>query len=337
MMNVDWRFHAKSNEWHKIDICDVPVCDYPELLISLKAFVPKRWFGHGIETYEDFITPEEATDSIIHNAAFMLRYIRIEAEGMMRNIQFNFFEQAERIAIRTLSEQFGVEYEGCGYTYLYKRRDDSWRQLPSRIGMAIEKRRDEKRSVMGDREFVEWVSLYPWRSAGTLLQLMCLDSVFIPNSPVDHAVNLLSIMEPYQDSMSNLQGGRGQVEMETQRLANASFYIGRHYEALIRKPYEEYAVRKLEEVKRNRENGMNGGQAGKKAERYRVLNDLAMHKREKFAFASEKENIRTAKGLAAAYDKGAETPLFMERRKPLSTGWYGEWLSQFLMVVRRRQ
>lgn len=337
ILTSDWRNHANKNQWNKFDISDVPVQDYPELLMRLKVFLPKRWFGHGIETYEDFITPEDATNSIIFNAALMLRYIRIEVECMMGNIKFDHFEQAEQVAIRTLSERLCVDYKGCDYTYLYRFPGKGWRQLSSKIGIAIQTRRDNKRSLMGEKEFVEWVSLYPWRGAETLRQLIFLDSAFTPNSPVDHAVNILSLMEIYQDSLNCLQAGFGQASTESLRLASASFFIGRHYEALIRKPYEEFAIRKIFEIEKNRKNGLNGGQAAKKDERYTILNKLAMQRREKFAFAREKESIRTAKGLAADYDKGADTPLFTERRKPLSNEWYGEWLIQFLKMMRSVQ
>lgn len=333
----DWRTYAKKNQWHKFDIRDVLVQDHPELMIMLKEFLPKRVFGHGVEFYEDFITPEDARDKNEYNAAFMLSVIRISTEGLIGDVEFDFFGKAERLAKSVLFTQLGVQYEGCQHTYLYNDKNGGWHQLPSNVGVAIVKRRDDRRSVLNETDFKKWALLYPWRRTLTLHQLLSLQHGLAPNSPAEHAAHLLGSIEIYQDSLNNLGAGIGQFGMELQRLAEASFVVGRQYAILRKKPYEEYAAKKIEEIEKNRQNGMNGGQAERKAERYRVLNELAMKQRDKFAFASEKENIRFAKRLAAEYDSGADTPLFMERKKPLSTGWYGEWLSQFLMQVRRLQ
>ncbi|OYR13062.1 hypothetical protein [Brucella thiophenivorans] len=102
----------------------------------------------------------------------------------------------------------------------------------------------------------------------------------------------------------------------------------------VKKRHELFALKHMELTKKNRENGKNGGQAEKKAERYEVLNRLARMNYKEMVPVSDRERRRKAKQLAAKYDTENGTCLFVERRKPLSDGWYDEWITQFLIIAR---
>lgn len=110
-------------------------------------------------------------------------------------------------------------------------------------------------------------------------------------------------------------------------------YLWREY--LFKKKHEWPAEKQIAQAAKNQENGRKGGQAKKKAERYRVLNGLAIKKQNDFAFSGDKEAIRKAKHLAAQYDRTSDTALFVENNKYLSRAWYEEWLFQFHNFMRK--
>lgn len=109
-------------------------------------------------------------------------------------------------------------------------------------------------------------------------------------------------------------------------------YLWAEYQMRMR--YELFALKHIELTEKNRESGQKGGQADKKRERYKVLDRLARQKFKELAFASDRDGVRTARRLAAEYDRGAEAPLFQANGKDLSRNWYESWLAHFRQIAR---
>ena len=61
MTGTDWREHAKRGEWGMISWILLPGADRVELFEMLLRIVPRRERGDGVETFEGFIIPEEAS------------------------------------------------------------------------------------------------------------------------------------------------------------------------------------------------------------------------------------------------------------------------------------
>lgn len=101
-----------------------------------------------------------------------------------------------------------------------------------------------------------------------------------------------------------------------------------------RMQYEETALKHMEIIEKNRENGQKGGQADKKRERYRVLDLLARQRSNEFAFASDRAGAIAAKHMAAEHDKSTGEGLFSINGKALSLGWYSEWFAHFRAICR---
>lgn len=108
----------------------------------------------------------------------------------------------------------------------------------------------------------------------------------------------------------------------------------------MKKRYELVALRHLDVVKQNQENGKKGGQADKKRIRYAALDAIASAPKylAEITFASDREAIRAARRFAAEHDanlvKNGGEPLFNERGHDLSSGWYGDWVADFRAKAR---
>ncbi|MFG1299464.1 hypothetical protein V5F49_06665 [Xanthobacter sp. V3C-3] len=87
-------------------------------------------------------------------------------------------------------------------------------------------------------------------------------------------------------------------------------------------------------MEKNRENGAKGGQADRKADRYRVLNEIGRRRSNEIAFVTDNQGVRLAMRWAAEYDAKAEVPLFRLNGRPLSKKWYAEWLADFRIKAR---
>ncbi|MBA5802159.1 hypothetical protein [Rhizobium changzhiense] len=98
--------------------------------------------------------------------------------------------------------------------------------------------------------------------------------------------------------------------------------------------YEAFALKHMEVVERNSENGRKGGQGKAAAERYRVLDRLVTAQGEKLAFCDNDEIIKAAKKLAADYDRKEGTQLFQIKNKSLGPGWYKDWVKHYRALIK---
>lgn len=109
-------------------------------------------------------------------------------------------------------------------------------------------------------------------------------------------------------------------------------FLWNEYNTRIR--YEVFILKYMEMMEKNRENGAKGGQADRKADRYRVLNEIGRRRSKEIAFVTDNQGVRLAMRWAAEYDAKAEVPLFRLNGRPLSKKWYAEWLADFRLKAK---
>lgn len=355
-MTDDWRVYAARGEWQKIDSWKVRGKDREELTDMLEALVPTCVRGHGVETFIDYIRADEAADLPTARAADLFSTLRVSLRYQSDPLGQTFLPAVD-LAKQTLLEEEGIEFEGMNDTYFYYVSGDEVIQVRRDIGEAICRKREallfEGVETEPDPEGIyarhdAWIRHYPWRRAVSL-RMAWRAGNFQPNSPADHAIALLSAYESFRREFeadvfpnrvrwAGVKSGLGNKHhraVSALFIARIGYIIGRHHEALLKKPWEEHAVARLKHVNKNREHGAKGGQAEKKRERYKALDMLARENLNSFLYASDAQAIRKAKELAAKNDKEASEPLFMQGGKPLSRAWFDEWLAHFRQQARQ--
>ncbi|SCW39270.1 hypothetical protein SAMN02927900_01313 [Rhizobium mongolense subsp. loessense] len=98
--------------------------------------------------------------------------------------------------------------------------------------------------------------------------------------------------------------------------------------------YESFALKHMEVVERNSENGKKGGQGAARVERYRVLDQLVMAQGDKLAFSDNDEIIKAAKKLAMDYDRQEGAQLFQINNKSLGPSWYKDWVGHYRSLIK---
>ncbi len=83
-MTDDWREHAKRGDWEKIALYRLSDAEQVELMEMLRAIVPTRERGHGVETFEGFIRPEEANTEAEYEAALFAQYLTRDLQSRKR-------------------------------------------------------------------------------------------------------------------------------------------------------------------------------------------------------------------------------------------------------------
>ena len=250
----NWREHAERAEWMKIETFRLSDADRAELFELLRRIVPKRERGHGIETYEGFITPQEACSATELQAACLVHQLEREQEREARRVDYNCpLAEPVEFAIATVKQQ-GFKYEGYRGTFLYWHRlQDRWLQIPGNIGAAIVTRRHDmllsiidypkSERVAATRRSVAWDSLYPWRICNSIARLFQIHA-FEPNTPLWHALSIFDWYELHQEAvdLTGSDDGDYPVEDLISYAVESAFEIGRHYEALRKKPFEPHAL-----------------------------------------------------------------------------------------------
>ena len=269
----NWREHAERAEWMKIETFRLSDADRAELFELLRHIVPKRERGHGIETYEGFITPQEPCSATELQAASLVHQLEREQEREARLGDYNCpLAEPVEFAIATV-QQHGIKYEGYRGTFLYWHRlQGRWLQIPGNIGAAIVAKRHDmllstidcpkSERVAATRRSVAWDSLYPWRICNSLARLFQIDA-FEPNTPLWHALRILDWYENFQNASSLMQSDNGDNPQEGVLMdaAESGLEIGRSYEALKKKPFELHALRGIKTLKAARAGG--DGRRGK--------------------------------------------------------------------------
>lgn len=259
-MTDDWREHARRGEWNRTSPLLLSDDDLAELKEMLRRVVPTRKRGHGVETFEGFIRPEEANSEAEYEAALFAQYLMRELERRKLKAAYDCpLDEAIEFAIATLQEH-GIKYEGYRKTFLYWRADRSgWQQIPGSVAAAIRTKVNEMWDRMPDpydaesdmilRRLIAWQTKYPWRANKSLFEVFRAD-VFETNTPIWHALSIFDWYEQYQDAVDLIGSDDGDYSVEhyLKDAVESAFEIGRNYEALVKKPFEPHAIRGMKTV-----------------------------------------------------------------------------------------
>ena len=346
-----WLEHAANSEWMKIKIGQLIESDRAELMAVLMEFVPTCIRGDGLEIFKDFIRSHETEDPEIAQMAFLLSML-LGRDALRLARSEEQFAPAIECAKSTIKKKLGITFQGLFDTYCFQRSDGSYRQVRPFYGRAILDRQASIVDIHVEIESLvspnqdrapnktEWMRRYPWRKTFLLLNFWRLRE-FQPGSEVDHAMTILNAVDELREAhqMTEHSASADSInpfkDLNTRYVAELGYKIGLHYEALRRKSFEHIVITAIERDENNRKNGELGGQAPKKRERTRILDQLANND-SGFAFASDADAIRRAKSLARDYDnKKTGEPLFSTRGKLLSDRWFSDWLDAFRATKKK--
>jgi len=254
-MTDDWREHARRGEWNRTSPLLLSDDDLAELKEMLRRVVPTRKRGHGVETFEGFIRPEEANSEAEYEAALFAQYLMRELERRKLKAAYDCpLDEAIEFAIATLQEH-GIKYESYRETFLYWCAvRGRWRQIPASMGTAIRAKVNEMWDRMPDpydaesdmilRRIMAWQTMYPWRTCKSIFEVFQAD-VFEINTPIWHALSIFDWYEQYQDAVDLIGSDDGDYSVEhyLKDAVESAFEIGKNYEALVKKPFEPHAIR----------------------------------------------------------------------------------------------
>lgn len=255
---------------------------------ELAKIVPKRRYGDGTETYEDFIQPQHAADPAQAAAAKELFWLRTdlgEIEHSDPNAESTRFAVAASQALAYLRDS-GIDYRGDKETVafwsetrgrhvqidldLYQKlilRGE--RKVGHRFGRLIRFEPDnpnkdlphaDSPSISSDQkmEAEAWLARYPWRSGSYRLTTLFAMGKVEPNTPFWHAATVVMSHERFTRELEAsvrdaLNGGMtaGETEEALKGAAELSFVAGLSAAAVVRKPLE-YDVVALRQAKLKR-------------------------------------------------------------------------------------
>lgn len=113
-------------------------------------------------------------------------------------------------------------------------------------------------------------------------------------------------------------------------IAARGYEAGYHAKAADSKEHEAAALKTYRMIETNRTNGLRGGQADKKQERYRVLDDLAKQHPGALDLLSDTRRVNVVRQWAVEYDAENTEKLFLQKGEFLSKTWFANWVSDFL-------
>lgn len=201
-----------------------------ELRDALQKIVPRRQFGDGVETYEDFIRPQHAQTPEMFKAAKDLLWVR-GLLGEVKNVddgeRSTHVRDAVSLAIENLA-RIGIVYRGLYDTFAFwspKRRRyiqidaDLRQELLRKAQRQIGFRFSQDRYWASDDQNVElpvarhpevaaeqkakaeaWLQRYPWRGGSDALGSLFALERLEPLAPLWHALRILS----YNDVIEQL-------------------------------------------------------------------------------------------------------------------------------------
>ena len=261
MSDQDWRSLAKNNDWHAISFRSLSPEDLNELHDLLRAFLPKKERGHGIESYLGNIPSDVAQNRAEYNAAILLENIERNYETVTLDDLVEPLKQPFEFAVETLA-QMELKFEEWHKTYVYWISETkSWRQISSKEALKIIARRDEELTRIFNLPIEEQYQQYealdfknkPWRDPKLLRALFNIDQ-FERFTPFWHALNILNFCESYESNVVLVRelfedGEVDEALLSIQVASHAALEVGRSWEALRKKPYDLHALRGLK-VKR---------------------------------------------------------------------------------------
>ncbi len=253
-MTDDWREHARRGEWTRIPALLLSEDDLAELNEMLRRIVPTRKRGHGVETFEGFIRPEEANSEAEYEASLFAEYLTRDLQRRKRKAAYDCpLDEAVDFAIATLQEH-GIKYEGYRETFLYWRTDRSgWLQIPGSMAAAIRAKISEMWDRLTDlpmaerdtaiRRLMAWQTMYPWRTCKSLFEVFQINA-FETHTPMWHALSIFDWYEQFRDADDLIRSDDGDhsIEQLLKDAVESAFEIGLNFEALVKKPYEPHAL-----------------------------------------------------------------------------------------------
>lgn len=239
----DWRSLALAKRWGAIDPYYLDAFELQELYDAVTERLPKIRKGDGLEWAEQFIDPWDAQNDQDYDAAVLRRMIFAakNAEGLS-SYGSGVFQNAVQDA-RNCLRQSGIEFEGFYDTFIYWRDDGSYRQIESKTARAIKDRSIKLMFEDLERCEVE-ANRYPWRRPERIFDAWICGELGT-NTGVDHALQIFSLYDEFRERFSEerrMNFTRRQRPFRALELAEISYLIGRHHEAILKKPHEPFAV-----------------------------------------------------------------------------------------------
>lgn len=259
---TDWRALAAAGRWGEIDRRTVRCIGREglrELRDMLEDVLPTVERGHGLETYRSAARWYELGDAR-REAARLLTIVKEQLGDYRLDGELCGVEIMQAVAAL---RRVGIEYEGMDETFVYK-TSKGWAQLRPDFARALHERhrevlirRFERRGSDGLNTYRRWRQLYPWRRASPLRSRWAMGDFQI-NSPEDHALRVLIAYDGLKKAMRKIQetagksrvrgiGNKGGRAMDLLDLARAAMEIGRHSEALRKKPFEPLALARIKQ------------------------------------------------------------------------------------------
>ena len=336
----DWRESAKQDRWYEIEVYHLPVSELLELEAAIIAFLPERKRGDGVDSWIGPIPKHEARTHPEYHAAFLLQsvYRRLSLLKADREspqsiddpdyvgLFYNPLECAEQILC-----DVGINYQGWQKTYLYfSKKYDCWTQIDTELGDKFSKIRmdfDLYRASLIDESidiqnkalevYRKWINVAEWRNAQTLAQLNRFEEIFEPYTVEFHALKILQYFDSVLRDRSENSDEAGTLHIDSRvHDGKAIFYgeigflIGRHYEAISKKPYEPHAIRGM--------GTLSSSQAGAEARRAKFLDRSQATLREMKRLRDAGHSISRAAEIAATNgfgtSQGANRKLWNRRR-----------------------
>lgn len=363
-----WRKYAAEGAWHKIKLDDyarLSAEDRYELIEVLRKIVPTRVRGDGLETFEDYIWPDEyfaaSADRSVEGffALLLLRGLLRTEEVRLRAV-WNLLGPAVELAQTTIMTELSLRgYEGLLNTYLWQQADGSFRQVCSAFGNALHDYLASRASTDTQLETPAqrqrsytlypdiWITSRPVRRIKSLVEFW-RGHQFEPNSTLDHALSILEAELRLKAALSALGYPEGTdalgacIHVDPWIVADFAFSIGRHYEALKKKPVEALAITKVKEDAKRREHCASARHEERAKERKAELTRQAKEdggfmfrhgSNRSVMFIPDRQAVARAMKLADAYDDGCERAgqrkQFRHKGEKLRKEWFQRWWEEF--------
>lgn len=281
--DVPWQEHFDNRDfWQIMPDHRWPEPDLRDLLSRLKLVVPKRTYGDGVETYEDFIKYFHAEAPDEYEAAFLLHQVQGLLERLVHTGDQSYPSPFEYAVVRATEalQAHGIEYRGLRKTYLvWLRKQERYFQETEdvRLELYAARKKDlgdkfDPRMFAWDNNFVDdtsagepiptppgevpgydhWMSAYGFRAGLLSLRVLFEAGRIEPHTSLWHAVHILQNYETFVECYCDLEGRpiterfpQQSFGMQVLSAAQIGIYIGKSLDALEKKHLEHEALASL--------------------------------------------------------------------------------------------
>lgn len=197
---TDWRTAARASEWEKITVRELSQRESSTLIRFLGKKLALAKYGHGLESYWDFVKPDDARTNREYQAAILMEQLRWRSRIAVPD-KFPMLEHAVDLAWSTIGIEASRDqdpYEMFFYPCSDgEHLDGCFAWINPDIAKAIIHKRECLEFRIADSNAPEdfsnlegWLNLYDWRRAMSLWAIFKAE--IIPEfSPSWHAVNIL--------------------------------------------------------------------------------------------------------------------------------------------------